>query len=194
MKRPSDPIARFRALLVEVSRQAPFDPTAMTLATASRDGRPSARIVLLKGVDASGFSFFTNYESRKGRELNDNPYAALCAYWPWAGRQVRIEGRVERLAEAESDAYFATRPRGHQLGAWASRQTEPLGSRAALFHRLAAGRDRYAGRAVPRPKRWGGFRLCPDRIEFWHARLNRLHDRLLFRRSAEGWVSESLQP
>jgi pyridoxamine 5'-phosphate oxidase len=189
-----DPIARFQRLFAEVSDGAPFDPTAMTLATADAEGRPSARVVLLKQVDARGFVFFTNYRSRKGRELEANGRAALCLYWPWADRQVRIEGTVERLPADESDAYFASRPRGHQLGAWASRQSEPLDSRAALLARAAKTEASHLGRAIPRPPHWGGFLVRPELVEFWHARPSRLHERVVFRRQADGWLEERLQP
>jgi pyridoxamine 5'-phosphate oxidase len=190
----ADPIAKFLRLFARVAASAPFDPTAMALATADRAGRPSARVVLLKQVDRRGFVFFTNYESRKGRELEANPRAALCLYWPWADRQVRVEGRVSQLAARESDAYFATRPRGSQLGAWASRQSAPLDSRAALAARVAEIAAAHRGAELPRPPRWGGFRLAPDRIEFWSARPSRLHDRLLYRLRAGRWHSERLQP
>lgn len=191
---PNDPIAEFQRLFARVSDGAPYDPTAMTLATVGDDGRPSARIVLLKQVDERGFVFFTNYRSRKGWELTANPHAALVLHWPWADRQVRVEGRVERLAEAESDAYFASRPRGHQLGAWASHQSEPLDSRVALVARAAKKEASLLGKPVPRPSHWGGFLLRPERMEFWRARLSRLHERIVYRRADGGWRTERLQP
>lgn len=191
---PNDPIAEFQRLFARVSDGAPFDPTAMTLATVGDDGRPSARVVLLKQVDERGFVFFTNYRSRKGRELTANPYAALVLYWPWADRQVRAEGRVERLAESESDAYFASRPRGHQLGAWASHQSEPLDSRVALVARAAKMEASLLGKPVPRPSHWGGYLLRPERMEFWRARTSRLHERIVYRKADGGWRTERLQP
>jgi pyridoxamine 5'-phosphate oxidase len=189
-----DPIVRFSSLYERASSAAPFDPTAVALGTADAEGRPSVRMVLLKGVDGRGFSFFTNYESRKGRELAANPQAALCFYWPWLDEQVRAEGPVEQLPPEESDAYFARRPRGSQLGAWASHQSEPLDSRFALLRRVAATEARFLGRAVQRPPHWGGFLLRPERIEFWKSKTSRLHERLRFTRTSEGWQSERLQP
>jgi len=189
-----DPIARFVDLFERAARDAPFDPTAVALATADAEGRPSARMVLLKGVDASGFRFYTNYESRKGRELEANPRAALCFHWAWLEEQVRIEGDVERLPAEESDAYFATRPRGSQLGTWASRQSEPMDSRFALLRRVAAIEARHLGRPIERPPYWGGFLLRPRAIEFWKSKVSRLHERLRFTRDERGWRSERLQP
>jgi len=191
---PDDPIARFEALFRRAADNAPFDPVAVTLATATADGRPSARVVLLRRVDASGFGFFTNYDSRKGRELLGNPHAAICAYWPWLDEQARIEGRVTRADEAESDDYFASRPRGSQVGAWASAQSQVLSSRADLEARYHAIDAEYQGRTIPRPPYWGGFRLVPDRIEFWRAGTYRLHDRMLYVRERSGWRSEILYP
>jgi len=188
-----DPILEFQDLFARASTREP-DATAVALATADATGAASVRMVLLKAVDASGFVFFTNYESRKARELDVNPRAALCFYWPAIGVQVRVEGGVERVAAAESEAYFATRPRESQLGAWASRQSRPLASAEALREELARTSARFEGQPVPRPPVWGGFRVRPQRIEFWHAGEHRLHDRVLYTRAGEGWTVERLFP
>jgi len=190
----ADPIAEFQKAFERARRSEPGDPTAVTLATATPDGRPSCRVVLLKQVDARGFVFFTNYGSRKARQLEKNPWAALTAYWKSLDMQIRVEGRVERVSDEESDAYFASRPRASQLGAWVSRQSEPLDSRARLVGRFLKLHARYAGRTVPRPEFWGGYRLVPERVELWWNQLHRLHDRLLYTRTAEGWVKERLYP
>lgn len=166
----------------------------MTLATATRDGHPSARMVLLKGFDARGFVFYTNYESRKGGELEQNPQAALVFFWVELERQVRVEGRVERAAPAESDAYFASRPLGSQIGAWASAQSRVIAGREPLERRTAELEDEYAGREVPRPSQWGGYRVVPHVIEFWQGRPSRLHDRLRYRQKDGGWIVERLSP
>ena len=190
----ADPIARFQALFARASDGAPFDPVAVTLATATPDGRPSARVVLLRRVDTRGFGFFTNYDSRKGRELLANPHAALCAYWPWIEEQARIEGQVVVADADESDDYFAARPRGSQIGAWASLQSQELASRDALESRYREVEQHYDGRDVPRPPHWGGFRLVPHRIEFWRAGSDRLHERLLYERGDAGWQLRLLYP
>jgi pyridoxamine 5'-phosphate oxidase len=189
-----DPLAEFQTLFSRVSQDAPTDPTAMALATADATGAPSARMVLLKGVDARGFQFFTNYESRKGRELTENPRAALCWHWAWLEVQVRAEGTIERLGAEESDAYFATRPRGSQLGAWASFQSQPLDSRFALLRRVVATEARFLGRAIPRPPHWGGYLLRPQAIEFWQGKQSRLHERRRFTLEGGAWRCERLSP
>jgi len=188
-----DPIAEFQELFARAGAREP-DATAMALATADGTGAPSVRMVLLKAVDAAGFVFFTNYESRKAAELAANPRAALCFHWPTIGVQVRVEGGVERVTAAESEAYFATRPRESQLGAWASRQSRPLASAGALREEFARTSARFADQPVPRPAVWGGFRVRPQRIEFWHAGEHRLHDRVLYTRVGEGWTVERLFP
>jgi len=190
-----DPIEQFRRWFDETLAADLHEPNAMTLAAAAPDGRPSARIVLLKGFDERGFVFYTNYEGRKSQELEANPYAALVFYWGELERQVRIEGRVSRVSEEESDAYFAGRPRGSQLGAWVSEQSRPVRDRGSLEERLRELEAEYEGREVPRPPFWGGYRVEPEIIEFWQGRENRLHDRLRYRRSESGgWERERLQP
>jgi pyridoxamine 5'-phosphate oxidase len=189
-----DPFALFEEWFREAEQAGVEVPEAMTLATADPDGAPSARMVLLKGADEDGFVFYTGYGSRKAAELDVNPRAALVFYWRPLGKQVRVEGRVERVAETESAAYFATRPRGSQLAAWASHQSRPLESRDALEGRYAELEREYEGRDVPLPPHWGGFRLRPERIEFWQHRDNRLHDRVCYTRAREGWMAETLSP
>lgn len=191
-----EPFERFEALLAEAAASVPRDPNAATLATVDADGRPSARVVLVKQIDEAGFVFFSNSGSRKGLALRANPVAALCFHWPSLERQVRAEGRIEPVSAAEADAYFATRPRESQLGAWASPQSEVLTSREALEERLAAATRRYDGQPVPRPPRWCGYRLVPDRIEFWQAHPFRLHWRDRYRavKPGESWERELLAP
>jgi pyridoxamine 5'-phosphate oxidase len=190
----TDPIARFMVLFAAAVDGGGADPTAAALATADAAGRPAVRMVLVKGVDETGFRFFTNLGSRKARELQENPRAALCFWWPSLEQQVRVEGPVEPLADAEADAYFASRGRDSQIGAWASRQSAPLASRDVLEDRCARVAERYAGAPVPRPPFWGGYLLVPELIELWSGREHRLHDRLLFRRLDQGWSRERLYP
>ncbi|HEX9951873.1 MAG TPA: pyridoxamine 5'-phosphate oxidase [Rubricoccaceae bacterium] len=192
---PADPLALFRAWFADAGAAGVVEPNAMTLATVGPDGRPSARIVLLKGVDARGFSFYTNYDSRKGRELDAHPFAALVFWWGPLERQVRVEGRVERVRAAEADAYYASRPRGSRLGAWASPQSAEIPDRTPLDTRLAEADARFAGADVPRPDFWGGYRVVPDAVEFWQGRPSRLHDRFLYRLGAAGdWQAVRLAP
>jgi len=193
----ADPIERFRALLAEaeaVDRSVLPEPTAMMLATVGDDGQPSLRVVLLKAVDERGFVFYTNYESRKGRELLAHPKAALCFHWQTLERQVRIEGEVQRVAPEEADAYFATRARLSQIGAWASKQSRPLSNDAELDARVHEMEQRFAEAAVPRPSYWSGFRVVPRRIEFWRNRAFRLHERLVYERADGGWRVIRLYP
>ena len=183
-------------LLSAIERAAShqIDTAPVALATADAKGRPSVRMVLLRGADERGFVFFTNYASRKGRELTENPHAALCFHWIALDEQIRIEGTVERLPDDESDAYFASRPRGSQLGAWASKQSDPLTARETLEQEYRDTERRFEGQTVPRPPFWGGFRLSPSRIEFWYGRPDRLHDRLVYTKAAAGWTIERLYP
>ena len=189
-----DPIERFHEWFREAQRAGVEVPEAMTLATAGADGAPSARMVLLKGADDDGFVFYSGYVSRKARELEQNPRAALVFYWRPLGKQVRVEGAVERVSAADSAEYFATRPRGSQLAAWASHQSSPLESREELERRYGELEREYEGREVPLPPHWGGFRLRPDAIEFWEHRENRLHDRTRYTRARENWQRELLAP
>jgi pyridoxamine 5'-phosphate oxidase len=194
---PDDPIGRFIAVFEQAKRIAPElwpEPTAFALGTVDEEGRPAVRILLLKGVDERGFVFFTNYESRKGRELLSTQRAAMCFHWPHLERQVRVEGRAERVSDEEADAYFATRPRGSQIGAWASIQSQPMAQPGDLEARVAEIEQRFAGRPVPRPPHWSGFRVVPDRIEFWHGMPSRLHERELYTRGEGGWRIERLYP
>lgn len=190
-------ITGFAGLLAQAEQAGEPEPTAMTLATCDGNGRLSARIVLLKAVDGAGFRFFTNYESAKAQQLAAHPQAALCFHWKRLREQVqvRVEGRVRRLPEADSDTYFASRPRGSQLGAWASRQSQTLPDRATFEARYAEAEQRYAGIDVPRPPHWGGYVLVPDRIEFWFGAEYRLHDRDLYERGDDGhWSRRNLYP
>ena len=181
--------------LVLVTGAEPMDMNAMTLATVDKQGRPSARIVLLKGLDERGFVFYTNYESRKGRELSENPNAALVFYWPGQERQVCVAGAVTKVSKEESESYFNSRPRGSRIGAWASKQSSVVADRRELEKRWAEHEDRFANQEVPLPPFWGGFLLRPERYEFWQGRPNRLHDRFQYsKRSDSSWVIERLSP
>lgn len=190
------PIDQFKHWFEEALAADILDPNAMTLATASEEGQPSARIVLLKGVDEQGFRFYTNYRSRKGKELEENPQVALCFYWPPLERQVRIEGTVEKLSRADSEAYFRQRPRLSQLGAWTSRQSRKMASRKALEVSFEEIRQRFEDQEVPLPDFWGGYLVRPKRIEFWQGRSGRLHDRLCYEyeKDEEGWNIFRLAP
>jgi pyridoxamine 5'-phosphate oxidase len=191
-----DPVEQFRRWFAEVSRLPDVlpEPNAMVLATADEQGRPSARTVLLKGLDDRGFVLFTNHGSRKGQEALANPFASLVFPWIPVERQVVVVGAIERLPREESAAYFRSRPRGSQLGAWASRQSTVVPDRAALEEARAQVEERFAGQEVPLPDFWGGFRVVPETVEFWHGRPDRLHDRLRYRRADDGWVVERLSP
>jgi len=190
----ADPIDQFRQWLdFAISLDLP-EPNAMTLATSTADGRPSARVVLLKGVDARGFMFATNRRSRKGRDLAENAFASLVFFYPTLERQVRVEGRVELTSDEESDAYFQSRPVGAKIGAWASHQSEVVADRSILEDRYRELESQFSDREIPRPPHWGGYRVVPDVIEFWQGRANRLHDRLRYRKVEDRWIIERLEP
>jgi pyridoxamine 5'-phosphate oxidase len=189
-----DPYAMFREWFLAVRSAGVVEPNAMVLSTVSSDGQPSARTVLLKGLTDDGFVFFTNYESRKARELGANPHCCLLFGWYQLQRQVRIEGVASRIPRAETEAYFASRPRDSQLGAWASAQSAVVGSRAELEAAYADAEARFVGAEVPAPPHWGGYLVTPDLVEFWQGRRSRMHDRLVYRRHGNGWVTERLAP
>ena len=194
MSEPADPIARFNEALRRAEALEPDVPNAITLATADGDGRPSARVVLLHRADERGFTFFTNYNSRKGRDIEQNNKASLLFFWPEFERQVRIQGVIARLPEEDSDEYFRSRPLESQIGAWASRQSEVIGSRDELDGRFSEVLGRYAESGIPRPAHWGGFVLTPSYFEFWQGRAARLHDRLRYVQAGKGWKLERLMP
>jgi len=190
----ADPLKQFQVWFNDALTANVVEPNAMILATATKDGKPSARTVLLKGFDAHGFVFYTNYESRKGQELAENPWAAVVLLWKEMQRQVRIEGQIEKCSEEESDRYFGSRPLGSQLGARVSQQSQVISGREVLESRLEELKDEFANRDVARPPYWGGYRLRPVSIEFWQGRPNRLHDRLRYRLEDGGWMIERLSP
>jgi pyridoxamine 5'-phosphate oxidase len=190
-----DPLVQFERWFEQALTAEFYEVNAMTLATVSPEGQPSARMVLLKGFDARGFVFYTNYHSRKARELAENPQVALVFWWDKLERQIRIEGRAAKIPPAESDAYFASRPRGSQLGAWVSEQSQPIAGRAVLEEQQLALEAEYAGRDIPRPAHWGGYRVEPQAFDFWQGRPSRLHDRFRYERnSAGGWDLVRLAP
>ena len=189
-----DPIGALRAWLDEAQAQSVPEPNAMCLSTVGHDGRPSSRMVLLRGLDGGGLKFYTSYGSRKGHDIAHNGHVSVTFYWNAMERQVRIEGRAVPLSDEDSDAYFASRPRGHQLGAWASEQSEPIEERAMLEERKQHFDERFENEEVPRPHSWGGYLIVPDRFEFWQGRPDRLHDRIVFARDGDAWLRGRLQP
>jgi pyridoxamine 5'-phosphate oxidase len=191
----ADPIAQFEQWFNEATEADFIEPNAMTLATCTADGRPTARIVLLKEYDAQGFVFYTNYESAKAAQLKDNPHAELLFYWDKLGRTVRIHGTVTRVPRAMSEDYFQTRPRKSQLGAWASHQSQPIESRAKLAEQFEAAAEQFGDEPVPTPEHWGGYRVSPDWIEFWQGQRSRLHDRVVYQKQRDGsWIIQRLSP
>lgn len=194
MQIEENPIKRFVELFEQMQKMDVPEPAAVTLATATSDGKPSVRVVLLKSSDESGFVFYTNLDSRKAKELRANPFAALCFYWEPIHYQVRVEGPVKLVSEDEADSYFATRPRGSQIGAWASKQSAVLPKKRTLMFRFLKYQEQFLGKEVPRPSFWSGFRLIPQRIEFWQRQENRLHVRQLYNKENDSWVISSLYP
>ncbi|MCH7680403.1 pyridoxamine 5'-phosphate oxidase [candidate division KSB1 bacterium] len=194
MQIEENPIKRFVELFEQMQKMDVPEPAAVTLATATSDGKPSVRVVLLKSSDESGFVFYTNLDSRKAKELRANPFAALCFYWEPIHYQVRVEGPVELVSEDEADSYFATRPRGSQIGAWASKQSAVLPKEHTVMFRFLKYQEQFLGKEVPRPSFWSGFRLIPQRIEFWQRQENRLHVRQLYNKENDSWVISSLYP
>lgn len=193
---PAEPFSLFKQWFADAvkTEQPPVEPNTMTLATVDAEGRPHCRVLLLKGLDERGFTFFSNYDSAKGEQLAAKPYAAMTFFWPSLERQVRIEGRVERVTAAESDAYFQVRPLGSRLGAWASPQSRVIKDRAELENLLAQVEERFLDQAPHCPPHWGGYRLLAERVEFWQGRTSRLHDRLDYRLDNDGWSRERLAP
>jgi pyridoxamine 5'-phosphate oxidase len=189
-----NPFSQFTFWWDEALRAEIDEVNAMTLSTISKDGKPGSRIVLLKGYDENGFVFFTNYESRKGRDLQKNPYASLLFFWKELERQVRIEGPCEKVTEAESDQYFLSRPDGSRIGAWASPQSQVIASRDVLDQNIIELENRFQGQHIPRPPHWGGYRVKPEQVEFWQGRPSRLHDRILYTRGSAGWTINRLAP
>lgn len=190
----SDPVKQFSIWFKEALKASRGEPHAMALATADKNGRPSARQVLIKDFNSRGFVFFTSYESRKAKEIASNPHAALLFYWPELERQVRIEGKILKISQEESDEYFATRPHGSQIGAWASKQSAPIRSRDALIKKSEAYLKKFEGLQVPRPPQWGGYRVIPKLFEFWSGQPDRLHDRIRYRKRGSEWIMDRLSP
>ena len=191
---PIEPISLFKEWLLEAERSEVVNPNAMALATADAEGRPSVRMVLLKDADSHGFTFYTNFESRKGIEISQNARVSICFYWKSLLREVRVDGPVSKVSNAEADKYFASRSRGSQIGAWASKQSRPLTQRLELEKRMAAYTAKFNIGKVPRPEFWGGYCLAPERIEFWQERKFRLHERVVYILSSKGWKSQKLYP
>lgn len=189
-----EPLARFQELFARAKEEEVHDPTAAALGTATMHGRPSVRMVLLKGADVRGFVFYTNYQGRKATELESNSQAALTLYWPGLQVQIRIEGTVDRVSAEESDAYFQSRPMGHRLGTWSSDQSREIESLDALARKFGEVEARFKGHDVPRPSHWGGYRIAPESIEFWFGKENRMHERELYTRAGNGWTVRLLQP